>query len=481
MRRGTQPWGAIDDNDGVKDQLQRAKQALEAEPAVAGDAGAAADKDGGGGGGAGAVAGKSQARAKKADDHHARHAAWVHWQANNLLADGLVGPKTLEAAKLVAKQAGGAKGAESAKNTGGAKDAAGGADAGKEHGAADGEEHAAADGKDAAPAAAPGAAEGAEAAADKPKLDDSDVDEQVTPAVGGAVPAPLAAKKEATLADFELLATQLEAALSQFKQPQGQGPQKPITQDYVEGTEDKEAPPALGAMMKTEVLQGYQEAAKNLETSWASLGQPQARARFLLDAVNRAIAVENVPAIKNVLLVELTNPGQFNASSWVMEMNKPIFEATVPENLGQVASQVFHEGRHAEQRFAVARLVAGKTTSIGQIQKQAAVSQDIAKKALELRSEPMSPEQEKAAEGFKRDTVDNPAHHAIENAAGQITDAANQAAAAFRTMSPDDQAIVSARWQELRQRAITALDAYYHLSTERDAYAAQKQLAAATR
>ncbi|HEX8953264.1 MAG TPA: hypothetical protein VF945_15525, partial [Polyangia bacterium] len=113
----------------MKEQLQRAKQALEAEtPAAAEPAPAEAA-----GGSDGATAGKAQKRAKKADDYHGRHRDWVaqfneltggecaggdggvkwaavrawqqkHWQLNNLLADGLVGPKTLEAAKLLAKK-----------------------------------------------------------------------------------------------------------------------------------------------------------------------------------------------------------------------------------------------------------------------------------------------------------------------------------------------------------------------------------------
>src|SRR5881394_1183647 len=91
---------------------------------------------GGGGGGEAALHGKVQQRAKKADDYHAQHPDWVaqfnalthgecaggpggvkwaavrawqqkHWQVNGLFSDGLIGPKTLEAAKMVAKKAGG--------------------------------------------------------------------------------------------------------------------------------------------------------------------------------------------------------------------------------------------------------------------------------------------------------------------------------------------------------------------------------------
>jgi hypothetical protein len=114
----------------VKEKLRRAAQALEADAAVgaspAAEAGEGAAAAGAGAGGA--HAGKAQARAKKADEYHARHAAWVaefnaltggdcaggaggvkwaavrawqqkHWQLNNLLADGLLNDQGIASAR----------------------------------------------------------------------------------------------------------------------------------------------------------------------------------------------------------------------------------------------------------------------------------------------------------------------------------------------------------------------------------------------
>lgn len=458
----------------MKEQLQRAKQALEAEaaPAQAGAADAAAAADAA----PAPVAGKAQQRAKKADDYHARHRSWVaefneltggecaggaagvkwaavrawqqkHWQLNNLLADGLVGPKTLEAAKLLAKK-----------------------DAPKPEPDGAGDEKQ----KQAEPQ--PGHAEAAEASADKPNLDaDADADEQVKPATEAAP-----RSKQATLAEFDAAATKLKDVLARFKTPKPEPGEKPIAQHYVEGTDDVEAPPALGAMMKSEALQGYEAAAEQLssKSKWDDK-PPAARAKVLLDAVNEALATEKVPAILGLQLMEMSNPGEFIARDWVMHMSEAIFTAPKPPNMAVVASQVFHEGRHAEQRFLVARLIASQMphAPASKVAKAAGVLPEIAAKACELRSEPLAPEQHAKAEAFKHATVDNPAHKQIESAASAITDAANHAGALFHALAPRDQGQVSARWQELRQQAIAGLEAYFHLATERDAFAAQKQLA----
>lgn len=465
-------------------QLLRAKQSLEAEPTAAPAAadadGAAAQQSAAGGG---AANGRAQKRAKKADDYHGRHKDWVaqfneltggecaggeagvqwaavrawqqrHWQLNNLLADGLVGPKTIEAAKLLAKK----NAPKQDKEEAGA--AADGADKGKE-------KH----------DPQPGAAEGAESSADKPKLEEQDDDNQLAPKNASDGPQGAAApQKQTTLPEFEAAIGKLEALLAQYKQPGGEGAKKPIAQHYVDGTDDKEAPPALGAMMSKEALRGYADAAKKLQQSWSSLGQPHARAQFLLDAVNEALAAEQVPAISEVKLAKMANPGQFTADSWSMMMNEPLFSSTAPKDIGGIASAVFHEGRHAEQRFSIARLLAEKITDPATLKSRAGVREDIAAKAIALRTSPLKGAQRQAAEQFEHATVDNPAHKNIEDSSAAITDAANIAATVFQRLPPADQTIAGARWTDVRQRTVVALEAYYQLATERDAFAAQKQL-----
>ena len=381
--------------------------------------------------------------------------AWQqkHWQLNNLLADGLVGPRRSKRRSSSARRTHRSRRRKARKPRARQTD--------KE-------------------APQPGNAEGAEASADKPKLDE-DADEQVAPAgasqSGQAKPAA-GAHKQATLAEFDRAASKLKEILAQFKPPKGEPGEKPIAEHYVEGTEDTEAPPALGAMMKTEVLQGYEAAAEQLKSNWGDR-TPEARAKVLLDAVNEALAAEKVPAIIRVQLQKMPNPGEFMAKDWLMYMNEQIFKASAPPAISEVASQVFHEGRHAEQRFVMARLIATKHRKYDfhQVAKAAGVLPEVGAKACALRSEPLSPDQEKSAESFKHSTVDNPAHKNIEENAMAITHAANETAALFRALDPSDQLKASALWQELRQQAIAGLEAYYHLATERDAYTAQKQLA----
>ena len=267
--------------------------------------------------------------------------------------------------------------------------------------------------------------------------------------------------------------------LAQFKAPKSEPGEKPIAQHYVEGTEDTEAPTALGAMMKTEALQGYEAAAEQLKGTGWSDRTPAARAQVLLDAVNAALGAEKVPAIQRVDLQDMLNPGEFVAKSWIMHMSDKIFSASAAPNITDVASKVFHEGRHAEQRFTIARLIATKNPKwdATRVAHAAKIWPEAAVKACALRPEPLSPEQTEKAEAFKHATVDNPAHQQIEQSSAEITDAANKAGALFHALSAADQTTVAARWHELRQQAIAGLEAYYHLATERDAYAAQKQLA----
>jgi hypothetical protein len=469
----------------VKEQLQRAKQALEAEPAApaASDSDAAAQQQSQSAVG-GAAAGKAQQRAKKADDYHARHKDWVaqfneltggecaggeggvkwaavrawqqkHWQLNNLLADGLVGPKTIEAAKLLAKK--------SAPKQEGADEKEGGGE--KEH-------------------AALGQADGAEAAADKPKLDDAS-DEKVGAA---EPPAALVGTKPPMLMDFEQALAKIDTLAATFKEPQGQGAREQIAQNVVAGKGDTKAPPAVGAMMSSAALGDYRGAAAQLQSKWGDL-DGQGRADLLLDAVNRALSTEKVPSILGTELVDLPNPGKFDGPDWMMRVDQDLFTRGVFKTdkkhaINEAASTVFHEGRHAEQRFTAARLFAqeNRDAKAGDVAAKVGIQENIADQAIAMRGQAIPAEQQKSAHAFRNDLVNNQEEHRqAEKIAPLITEAANSAGAMFAALSPEDRAIVGARWQEYRQRVMTILDAYYNLATERDSYAAEKQLGLETK
>ena len=457
----------------MKEQLQRAKQALEAEAAPAQDAAPAP------------VAGRAQARAKKADEYHARHRGWVaefneltggecaggeagvkwaavrawqqkHWQLNNLLADGLVGPKTLEAAKLLAKK-----------------------DAPKP------EQDGAGDGKQKEPEAPqPGHAEAAEASADKPTLDaEEEPDAQLKPATAGASKS----QQPISLAEFEQQLHKIELLLAQFKPPQGRGPLKSVAEDMMGGKGDAGAPEPTGAMMSG--LDSYLGEAAKLVDRWGQL-DAQDRADFLLHAINRVLALELVPAIhKTHLATREGTAASFDADNWILDVDPVQFGVSLAHRpdkksyVDKLASTVFHEGRHAEQRFAVARLLARKSPGItrSQIQEQAHVHEDIAGHAIKLESQhkaPVSAAEDQSAERMAGDVVGKAGeeHAAIEHLIPQIGAAGTAAKEMLDRLSPDDRQAVAGKWQEIRARMVVALDAYYQLPTEQDAYAAEKKL-----
>jgi hypothetical protein len=468
----------------VKEQLKRAAQALEADAAQP----AAADADGGGAGAQRGVAGKAQQRAKKADDYHARHAQWVaefneltggecaggeggvkwaavrawqqkHWQANNLLADGLIGPKTIEAAKIVAKK----NGAKDDKKDG--KDAGDGA-TDKQHDAPQ-----------------PGQADGAEAAADKPKMEE-EADAQLKPSTVDGGDAKKA-DKPVSFAEFQEQLTKIEVLLAAFKPPQGRGPLKSVAENMMNGKGDSSAAPPTGAMMGA--IDSYLAQSSKLADRWEKL-DAQGRADFLLQQINRALQRELVPAIRTANLgsPEGTN-ASFDAAEWTLNVNSDQFDrrqfkgkTDKRKHVDGLASNVFHEGRHAEQRFGVARLLARQNKDVADIVKQAGVDEKVAREAkiIELeKKHPVSPEENQAAERMSADVVDKgPEHVEIEHLIPKIGAAGTEAAEMFAQLSPEDRQKVAATWQEYRGRMIVALDAYYQLPAEQDAYAAEKQL-----
>jgi hypothetical protein len=240
-------------------------------------------------------------------------------------------------------------------------------------------------------------------------------------------------------------------------------------------------------MMSKGALGDYRGAAAKLVTTWTHLS-PQARADLLLRAVNDALSTEGVPAILGADLTSLENPGKFEGPIWRMAVDDTTFSKREFKHkqaeINEASSTVFHEGRHAEQRFTAARLYAQEhpDAAADQVAEKVGIKESIAQQATAMRSQKIPADQQQSAQAFRNDDVDNKEEHkAAEKIAPPLTEAANAAAKIFATLSPEDQAIVGARWQECRQRVITILDAYYNLATERDAYAAEKQLGLKTK
>jgi hypothetical protein len=494
----------------VREELKRTQQALEADAGVTAEPAAADAGAERAGGGAGALASKAQARTKKADDYHARHAEWVaqfneltgnecaggaggvkwaavrawqqkHWQLNNLLADGLVGPKTLEAAKLLKKQTAGAKDDK--------KDAAGA----KESDGAEAKQHA-------EPEAGPGAADGAEAAADKPKLDD-EAEEAAEPAGATDSDAKLPASgaahakpgKHASLADFNAMLQKIEKVLSDWKQPAGSEglPQTALAKANGQEVKDptKEATPH-GAMMQH--LGEYRAEIANLTPDvWERLGTPEKRAEVLTSALNKTLATEQVRPVDDETAKLSGQDAHFTPDTWIMTVNaaKLARGRVSVGDIESAGSDVFHEGKHAEQRFSVARMMARQAMEakteitpavIKDISQKSHIHADAVTDAVDVeRKQPMTPgsPEQKDAGAFLDDTVTHhDEHSSTEKTAKLINTIGLEASSLFHSLDAKDQAAMRATWEAYRVRMFKVFDAYQRLPVEKDAFAAEKEL-----
>ncbi|MGZ7040090.1 MAG: hypothetical protein ACXVJO_18085, partial [Thermoanaerobaculia bacterium] len=152
-----------------------------------------------------------------------------------------------------------------------------------------------------------------------------------------------------------------------------------------------------------------------------------------------------------------------------------------PGEIDEAASDIFHEGKHAEQRFSVARLLAGTPgMTPPKIATETGIDPRAAQRAMAVEKEqPLaanSPEK-KDAEAFLDDTVTHGTQHeATERLAKQINVVGPQARALFDSLSPHDQQALKARWEEYRARMFKIFDAYQRLAVEKDAFAAEKEL-----
>jgi len=108
-------------------------------------------------------------------------------------------------------------------------------------------------------------------------------------------------------------------------------------------------------------LDRYVAAAKQVEQDWTSL-DPDGRANRLGDAANAELAAIGVPEV-GVRLKYLGAPeGRFDNLPWNIDLNATRFDpsTTTTGRMATVASTVYHESRHAEQWFRMARLEAGQ-------------------------------------------------------------------------------------------------------------------------
>jgi hypothetical protein len=125
----------------------------------------------------------------------------------------------------------------------------------------------------------------------------------------------------------------------------------------------------------------FVEAAKKVEANWATL-KPLERAKVFAVAANAELAKAGVPAAK-VKMKKMDDSGRFSFSTWTLTLGTEAFAAAAPSSaeIMDAADTVYHETRHAEQWFRMARLKAGAGWKAAKIAYKMSIPLKIAKAA----------------------------------------------------------------------------------------------------
>ncbi|MBE2182642.1 MAG: peptidoglycan-binding protein [Anaerolineae bacterium] len=203
---------------------------------------------------------------------------------------------------------------------------------------------------------------------------------------------------------------------------------------------------------------------------WESLGSADARAEQLMDKINELLEASKVPecGFKVKDLPDLL--GQFDFTPWIIELGKPAFERDVItlEEYSDAANTVYHEARHAEQWFSMARMLAGQGKSAAQIATMMGIPVTIATEAVSVKYAPTSMEA-LVANGWYQSVYGVDAQKR-ENTFREMEAAGKEVEAAEKALEKADTPVNKKRLQRAQERHQRAYDAYHNLPEETDAH-----------
>jgi hypothetical protein len=130
--------------------------------------------------------------------------------------------------------------------------------------------------------------------------------------------------------------------------------------------------------------QAFRDGFKELQGDWSALGvdQRQARLKALADA---ALASSDTPPIGiHPMTSAVGDMGQLDPAAWRLDLEtNNLASASLPDaTVKSFADTVYHETRHAEQWYLMARLLAGNGKTAHQISRQLGLPKSVAKSAV---------------------------------------------------------------------------------------------------
>jgi hypothetical protein len=206
---------------------------------------------------------------------------------------------------------------------------------------------------------------------------------------------------------------------------------------------------------------------------WDTLGTAQARADALVVAVNRRLADAGVTTV-TVGLYDgdaPTEAGSFDFPTWTMRLNRLLLNQSglTQQDAADLANTVYHEARHTEQWFTMARFLAGQGYSAPGIALQLGIPANVARDAKDRPIQPGTTEAVVASGWYESVYGSGAAHREavltrVEDAGWAVTTAECRCK---RAPSAANDALLAQAQAEFD----VAHDAYRELPEENDAWA----------
>jgi hypothetical protein len=132
-------------------------------------------------------------------------------------------------------------------------------------------------------------------------------------------------------------------------------------------------------------IENYVGEAREILDKWEDLGTAEARINALTAKVNEYLKNADVPECGTIISDAEGNLGQFEFSSWSLDIGKPAFEADTPTpaEKADMADTIYHESRHAEQWYRMAQFQASQGKSAADIATDMGIPDTIAQQAFD--------------------------------------------------------------------------------------------------
>lgn len=215
----------------------------------------------------------------------------------------------------------------------------------------------------------------------------------------------------------------------------------------------------------------FAKAAHDIFDEWDKLKDAKHRALALVKKVNHELSGAGVPSV-NEFVTKLPGGavGEFDAVNWIMLVDPEAVSKDTPtdEEAGEIVNTIYHEARHAEQSFLMARLLRARGKSAAEIADEMPIPAPIATVAAGQPLRLGTPEAVLAQGLFDETYGVQSGHTAQVYATLSKRDAELKRAQAARDKNPTPEN--EAKLQEAFDRLQKAQDDYENLVGESDAF-----------